>query len=75
MSPVVTAWKNEIARARGEPVDDDAAFWRRSLRNARTEDQRRAILIQIEDLAWEIGAINVENVGDPPSSDPEARHF
>ncbi len=33
--PVVTAWKNEIARARDEPVDDDAAFWRRSLRNAK----------------------------------------
>ena len=75
VSPVVTAWKNEIARARGEPVDDDAAFWRRTLRNAKTEEQRRAILERIDYAAWDIGAINVENIGDPPSSDPGAQRF
>ena len=73
--PIVTAWKNEIARARDEPVDDDAAFWRRALRNARTDEQRQAIMIQIEDEAWEIGAINVENIGELPSTDPEAQRF
>ena len=26
-------------------------------------------------VAWDIGAINVENIGDPPSSDPEAQRF
>ncbi len=73
--PVVTAWKNEIARARNEPVDDDAAYWRRSLRNAMTEEQRQTVLEQIEYAAWDIGAINVENIGELPSSDPEAQRF
>ena len=31
---VVSAWKKEIATARDEPVDDDAAYWPRGLRNA-----------------------------------------
>ncbi len=73
--PVVVAWKKEIATARNEPVDDDAAYWRRALRNARTEDQRKAILEQIDMMAWDIGATNVENIGESPSSDPEARRF
>jgi len=73
--PVVVAWKKEIAAARNEPVDDDAAFWRSTLRKAKTNKQRQSILEQIEYEAWEIGAVNVENIGDPPSSDPEARHF
>lgn len=73
--PVVAAWKKEIATARDEPVDDDAAYWRRSLRNARDEEHRQSILEQIEYAAWDIGAINVENIGDQPSSDPEARRF
>ena len=73
--PVVTAWKKEIATARNEPVDDDAAYWRRALRNAKTEEQRRTILEGIDYAAWAIGAINVENIGDKPSSDPEARRF
>ena len=73
--PVVVAWKKEIATARNEPVDDDAAYWRRALRNAKTEEQRQLILERIDYAAWDIGAINVENIGDPPSSDPEARRF
>ncbi len=73
--PVVVAWKKEVANARNEPVDDDAAFWRRGLRNAKTAEHRESILMQIEYAAWDIGAINVENIGDPPSSDPEARRF
>ena len=73
--PVVVAWKKEVANARNEPVDDDAAFWRRALRNAKTAEHRESILMQIEYAAWDIGAINVENIGDPPSSDPEARRF
>jgi len=73
--PVVTAWKKEIARARGEPVDDDAAYWRRALRNAKTEEHRQSILEQIDYAAWDIGAINVDQIGDPPSSDPQARRF
>ncbi len=73
--PVVVAWRKEIATARNEPVDDDAAYWRRALRNAKTEEQRQSILEQIDYAAWDIGAINVENIGDKPSSDPEARLF
>jgi integrase len=73
--PVITAWKKEIAKARNEPVGDDAAFWRQALRNAKTDEQRQVILDHIETAMWEIGAINVENIGDPPSGDPEARLF
>ena len=73
--PVVLAWKKDIATAKGEPVDDDAAFWRRSLRNAKDEKHRQSILEQIDYAAWDIGAINVDNIGDQPSSDPEARQF
>ncbi len=73
--PIVVAWKKEIATARNEPVDDDAAYWRRALRNAKNEKQRQMILEQIDDAAWDIGAINVENIGDAPSSDPEAVRF
>ncbi len=75
VSPVVTAWKHQIAHARDEPVDDDAAYWRRKLRNAKDEEHRQSILMQIDYVAWDIGAINVENVGDQPSSDPEAQRF
>jgi integrase len=73
--PVVGAWKKEIATARNEPVDDDAAYWRRALRNAKTDERRQAILEQIDMAAWDIGATNVENIGEAPSSDPEARWF
>ncbi len=61
--PVVTAWKKEIATAKNEPVDDDAAYWRRALRNAKTEEHRQSILEQIDYAAWDIGAINVEHIG------------
>ncbi|MEE9301100.1 MAG: tyrosine-type recombinase/integrase [Alphaproteobacteria bacterium] len=73
--PIVTAWKKDIARVRGEPVEDDAAYWRRALRNAKTEEQRQTILEEIDYAAWDIGAINVENIGDPPWRNPEAWRF
>ena len=63
--PVVTAWKKQIARARGEPVDDDAAYWRRALRNAKTEEHRQSILMQIDYAAWDIGW----------TDDPDAQRF
>ncbi|MCH8112158.1 MAG: hypothetical protein IH905_09440, partial [Proteobacteria bacterium] len=47
----------------------------RALRNAKTEEERQAVLHEIEMTAWDIGSVNVENVGDPPSSDPEAQRF
>lgn len=75
VSPVVTAWKQQLASVRNERVDDDAAYWRRSLRNARTEERQQAILEQIVSIADDIGAVNVENIGDKPSTDPAAREF
>jgi hypothetical protein len=73
--PVVAAWKKDIAAARNELVEDDAAFLRRALRNARDEEHRQSISEQIEIEADDIGSINVENIGDQPSSDPVARRF
>jgi len=73
--PVVTAWKKDIAAARNEPVDDDAAYWRRRLRLAKSEVDRQSIVEQIEHAAWEIGVINMDNVGELPSTNSEAREF
>src|SRR5690348_14982036 len=56
--PVVAAWKREIATAKNEPVDDDAAYFRRALRSAKTEERRQRILDEIDQTAWDIGAIN-----------------
>ncbi|MFQ5973924.1 MAG: tyrosine-type recombinase/integrase [Alphaproteobacteria bacterium] len=74
VGPVIAAWRSEIARARQGP-NDDAAFFRRALLNAKTEEQRQTILEEIEYAAWDIGAINVDQIGERPSSDPEARRF
>ena len=79
---VVAAWKNEIAAAKGEPVDDEQwptihyirgrqrkiippASQFHMLRNAKTDEEREAILISIEESADHIGG----------SSDPEARRY
>ncbi len=70
----VAAWKRQITEAKGGPVEiDDAAYWRRALRNAKDEEQRQAILTQIDYEAWDIGATNVEQIGMQPSSAPESR--
>jgi integrase len=74
-------WKADIDRARaGLPGaartrDDDAAFFRRSLRNAGTGEQRGGVLEHIERVADEIGMISVDHIGQAPSSAPEARAF
>ena len=74
-APLIAQWKAEIARAREEPNHNDAKFWRDALRRAKDDQQRADIMEQIDMVAWDIGAINVENIGDQPSSDPEARRF
>ena len=74
-APKIAQWKAAIARAREEPDHNDAAYWRNALRRATEDQQRAAILEQIDMVAWDIGAINVENIGDPPSSAPEAQRF
>ena len=74
-APLIAHWKAEFARLRDEPDHNDAKFWRDALRRATDDEQRAVILDQIETAAWEIGAVNVENIGDPPPHDPEARRF
>lgn len=74
-APLIAQWKAEIARRRKEPNHNDAQYWRNALRYAKDEQQRVAIMEQIDMMAWDIGANNVENIGDQPSSDPEARQF
>jgi hypothetical protein len=62
--------------ARGEvTAKNDPKFWRDALRRAKTEEQRQVILRQIDFEAWDIGAINVGQIGQQPSSDPEAQRF
>lgn len=80
-------WRKQIRAARrGEPIglngrrggpqpDHDAAVWLRRLREAPSEEERGSILEQIDMAAWQIGSMNVEHVGDRPSSAPEAQQF
>ncbi len=73
--PIVAEWQRQIALAGGEAAaKDDPAFWRDALRRAKDDEQRQSILMQIDYAAWDIGAINVD-IGERPSSDPEARRF
>ncbi len=73
--PIVAQWRATIATARKEPNANDAKFWRDRLRAAKTEEQRARVLDQIEATAWDIGVLNVDTVGDPPSGDPTAQAF
>lgn len=72
---LVAAWKKEIEKARGEVPEDDTARWRRVLQRARSDEERRNIIEQIEAAAIELGAVNVEHEGQDPTGDPEARKF
>ena len=63
---VVTSWKKQIASARDEPNENDAAYWRKALRNSKTEEERQLILEHIGEMADHIGSITVENIGDSP---------
>jgi len=71
--PIVAAWQRRIAEARGEPQADDAAFFRRALRNA-SPTAYAAIMEQIADHADALGAVEVD-LGALPSAAPEARAF
>jgi integrase len=78
VGPIVARWLSDLDRAReikGEPITGDAAFFRRLLREATTDGQRSEILEQIEAVADDIGTLNVEHVGQAPSTDPVARQF
>ena len=74
-APLIAPWKAEISRAREEPNHNDARYWRDALRRAKDDQQRADIMEQIDMVTWDIGAINVENIDDQPSRDPEARRF
>ncbi len=73
----IVAWRpNFVVRGRSFPQPPISAnAMRRALQNAKTEEQRQRILEEIDDAAHWIGAVNVENVGEAPSSDPEAQRF
>lgn len=81
VGPIIAAWQSKIAEARQHPdgytmsAQEEAAYFRRALRKAKTDTKREAILSQIDMTAWDIGATNVENIGDNPSGDPAARRF
>jgi integrase len=72
---VVASWKKQIADAKGEPNENDATYWRKALSNAKTEEERQTILERITEAADYIGSITVENIGDAPTSSPEAQRF
>lgn len=72
---LVGEWKREIAKARNEPFEDIAVSLHRKLKVARTDKRREGILEDIDKMAWEIGATNVDQVGQSPTTDPEARDF
>jgi integrase len=74
-APLIAQWKAEVARLRDEPDYNDAKFWRDALRRAKDESERAAIMDQIDMAAWDIAAVNVDHVGQPLSSDPEAGRF
>ena len=67
-------WPAEVGRRGSYPRPSPLALFQQ-LRRPRDEEERQLILDEIERHAWDIGAINVEHVGDRPSSDPEARRY
>jgi integrase len=71
--PIVAAWQRRIAEAKGEPPADDAAFFRRALRNA-SPTAHAAIMEQIADHADALGGLAVP-LGSLPSAATEARAF
>lgn len=76
VGPIVAGWLGQLERARKSTgAQGDAAFFRRALREAVSMEQRAEIMERIDARADEIGAINVEHVGQSPSSDPVARQF
>jgi hypothetical protein len=64
-----------MARGRAAGECPDAAYFRRLLREATNEGQRDEIIEHIEAAADAIGMVNVDHIGQAPSSSPEAREF
>lgn len=73
---IVHEWQSDLERARhGDAAEDDAAFFRRALRKARTEAERSDVLERIGDAADAIGYATVDNIGERPGSSLAARQF
>ena len=84
---IVAAWNEQLADEQWPTIDFSVrgkTYSRevphpvvlfQKLRNAATEEERQAILEEISSAAWHIGSINVENIGDRPSSAPEAQRY
>ncbi len=73
----IVAWQPDfVVRGRSFPRPPVSAnALRRALQNAKSEEQRQTILDEIEEAAHWIGAVNVDQIGQAPSSDPEAQRF
>jgi integrase len=72
---VIAGWQADLARAKGAGAEEgDSGYFRRLLREARSDDARAAILERIGDAADAVGYLHAE-VGRPPSSAPEAQAF
>jgi integrase len=68
-------WRQQaeiLSDGEGQPTP---LYWRRRLRGAKDEDERRRILEQIDAAAIELGVETVDNPGDDPTGSPDARRF
>ncbi len=69
-------WRAELAEARGEPNDDDAAFYRRALARAKSDRERDNIKESIQLAADDIAYANMDwDRHQRPSQVPEASDF
>jgi integrase len=89
-APLIEQWRREIAEARDDDLDAvtsplywpdarqqaaDAAFFRRALRDARTEQEREAVRDRASDLAYDIGMMHMGDADESPTDRPEAAAF
>ena len=76
---VVAQWRDMFKRvARGEPIEvrpRSAEWFLAALRAAKTTEARDRILEEITDEAYDVGSVNVEQIGMSPYKDPEAQRF
>lgn len=67
-------WQKQ-ANKLGDGGQPTPASWRALLRSATSPEHRQAILEQISESADHIGYVTVDNVGDSPTSSPEAQRY
>lgn len=66
----IATWRAEIQRAKRDDPSDDAAYWRRLLRGARTDKEREFVMAEIDLTAWSLG---YGNSNDPVAVDYRKR--